>query len=104
MDRKILKNILRILTLTCDQAAQLMSHAQEEPLNRPERWALSVHLLICRLCRKYNRQLKLLRAIMTRMADSHTYDDVVPPLLDPEQRKAFQDRLSKNIREILDSM
>jgi len=104
MDREILKNILRILTLTCDQAAQLMSQMQDKPLNRPERWALSSHLLICRLCRKYNRQLKLLRAITTRIADSRTYDDVVPPLLDPEQSKAFQDRLSKKIREILDSM
>ena len=104
MDREILKNILRILTLTCDQAAELMSHSQEKPLNRPERWALSFHLLICRLCRKYNRQLKLLRSIFTRMADSHTYEDAVPPLLDPEQSKAFQNRLSKNIKEILDSM
>lgn len=104
MDREILKNILRILTLTCDQAAQLMSHAQDEPLNKTERWALSFHLLICRLCRKYNRQLKLLRGIMSRMADSRTYDAKVPPLLDPEQGKAFQERLSKNIREILDSM
>jgi hypothetical protein len=104
MNREILKNILRILTLTCDQAARLMSHAQEKPLKRSERLALSVHLLICRLCRKYNRQLKLLRAIMARMADSRTYDAVVPPLLDPEQSRAFQDRLSKNIREILDSM
>jgi hypothetical protein len=104
MDREILKNILRILTLTCDQAAQLMSHAQDEPLNKSERCALFVHLLICRLCRKYNRQLKLLRSIFNKMADSRTYEDAVPPLMDPEQSKSFQDRLSKNIREILDSM
>ena len=104
MDRGILRNVVRILTLTCDQAAQLMSHAQDEPLNKSERCALSVHLLICRFCRKYNRQLKLLRSIFTKMADSGTYEDAVPPLLDPEQSKAFQDRLSKNIREILDSM
>jgi predicted anti-sigma-YlaC factor YlaD len=104
MDREILKNILRILTLTCDQAAQLMSHAQDIQLNRLERWALSVHLLICSFCRKYNRQLKLLRSVLSRMADSRTYDDVVPPLLDPEQSKAFQDRLSKKIQENLDSM
>jgi hypothetical protein len=104
MDRETLRNIIRILTLTCDQAAQLMSHAQERPLNRPERWALSFHLLICRLCRKYNRQLKLLRAILTRMAKRPTDGAVVPPLLDPVESRAFQDRLSKKIREKLDSM
>jgi hypothetical protein len=104
MDREVLKNILRILTLRCDQAAQLMSQMQEKPLNRPEQWALSFHLLICRLCRKYNRQLKLLRSIFTMMADSHTYEDAVTPLPDPGQSKEFKDRLSKNIRKILDSM
>jgi hypothetical protein len=104
MNREFLKNILRILTLRCDQAALLMSHEQDEPLNRPERWALSVHLLTCRLCRKYNRQLKLLRAVMRRMADRRTYEGVLPPLLDAEQSKALQDRLSKKIRETLDSM
>jgi hypothetical protein len=104
MDREILKNILRILTLTCDEAAQLMSHAQDIQLNRLERWALSVHLLICRFCRKYNRQLKLLRAVLTSMADSGKHEDFVPPLLDPEQSKAFKNKLSKEIQKNLDSM
>lgn len=103
MAREILKEVLLILTLTCDQAAELMSRAQEVTLSRPERWALSFHLLICRLCRKYNRQLKLLRAIMNRIADPRTYEDKPPPLLDPPQIEGFQDRLSRKIREKLDS-
>lgn len=104
MNRQILKNILLILTLTCNQAAELMSRAQEITLSRPERWALSFHLLICRLCRKYNRQLKFFRAIMNKIADSRTYEDKPPALLDSEQSKAFQNRLSENIRKNLDSM
>jgi len=104
MNRQILKNVLLILTLTCDQAAELMSRAQDITLSRSERWALSFHLLICRLCRKYKRQLKLLRAIMNKISDPRTYEDKTPALLDPEQSKAFQNRLSKNIRENLDSM
>jgi len=104
MNREILRNIIRILTLTCDQASELMSHSQEKPLYRSEQWALSFHLLICRLCRKYNRQLKLMRSVFTKMADSHTHEDIVPPLLDPEQSKELQDRISKKIRDTLDSM
>jgi hypothetical protein len=104
MSRQILKNVILILTLTCDQAAELMSRAQEVTLSRPERWALSFHLLICRLCRKYKRHLKLLRAIMNKIADPGTYEDKTPPLLDPEQSKAFQNRLSEKIRKNLDSM
>ena len=104
MNREILKNIILILTLKCDQAAELMSRAQDMPLSKPERWALSFHLLICRLCRKYSRQLKLLRSIMNKISDSRKYEDKTPALLDPEQSKAFQEKLSKNIHEILDSM
>jgi hypothetical protein len=104
MDRETLKKVLLILTLTCDQAAELMSRAQEVTLSRPERWALSLHLLICRLCRKYNRQLKLLRAIMNKIADPRSYEGKPPPLLEPEQSKAFQSRLSEKIQENLDSM
>jgi hypothetical protein len=104
MIRQILKNILLILTLTCDQAAELMSLAQEVTLSRPEQWALSFHLLICKLCRKYNRQLKLLRAIMNKIADPSTYEDKIPSLMEPKQSKAFQNRLSEKIRKNLDSM
>jgi hypothetical protein len=104
MAHKTLKNLVRILTLTCDQAARLMSQAQDQPLERPERWALSLHLLICRWCRRYNRQLKLLRAVLTRIAGPRTDAAAVPPLLDPEQSRDLQDRLAKKIRDNLDSM
>jgi hypothetical protein len=104
MAHKTLKNLVRILTLTCDQAARLMSQAQDQPLERPERWALYLHLLICRWCRRYHRQLKLLRAVLTRITEPRADDAAVPPLLDPEQNRALQDRLTKKIRDNLDSM
>lgn len=103
MARATWKNIVRVLTLTCDQAARLMSQAQDKPLEGPERWALSFHLLICRLCRKYNRHLKFLRAVLTGIAEPRTEDVPAPPVLDPPQSRALQERLAKKIREHLDS-
>lgn len=104
MARESLKNIIRILTLTCDQSAELMSLSQEKPLKGSERWALSFHLMICRFCRKYKRQLKLMRGILSKITEPGTYDVEVPSLLEPEQSQALQDRLSKKIRDNLDSM
>ena len=104
MNREILKNVLRILTLRCDESSQLMSRAQETQLSRTERWALRLHLLICKSCRKYKKQLKILHDVLSRISDSHTYEHAGPPPLDPAQSKSLQNRLSKNIREILDSM
>ena len=104
MVRKTLKNIVFILTLRCDQASRLISNSQEMPLNMAERWALSFHLLICRMCRKYKKQLKLMRDILAKLTESRLYDIVASSLMTEEQSKALRGRISKKIRENLDSM
>jgi hypothetical protein len=104
MVRKTLKNIVFILTLRCDQASRLISFSQEAPLNKAERLALSFHLLICRVCRKYKKQLKLMRDILAKLTESRLYDIVVSSMLTEEQSKALRGRISKKIRENLDSM
>ncbi len=104
MDRKILKNILRILTLRCDESSQLMSKSQETYLTKAERWALKLHLLICRSCRKYEKQLKILRAVFKKMAQPSTYETEVPPLLDAKQTQALKERILERIQKNLDSM
>lgn len=104
MVRKTLKNIIFILTLRCDQASRLISFSQETPLTIAERLALSFHLLICKMCRKYKKQLKLMRDILGRLTESRLYDIMASSLLTEEQSKALQDRISKKIRENLDSM
>ena len=104
MDRKNLKNVPRILTLRCDESAQLISRAQETPLSRSERWAIGLHLLVCKSCRKYKEQMKILRAILTKMTKLSTYDTKVPSPLNTEQTRALRERISKKIQESLDSM
>ena len=104
MVRKTLKNIVFILTLRCDQASRLISFSQEAPLNKAERLALSFHLLICRVCRKYKKQLKLMRDILAKLKESRLYDIVASSLMTEEQSKALRGRISKKIRENLDSM
>jgi len=63
-----------------------------------------MHLLICGMCRKYKKQLKLIRDILGRLGQSRFYDKVVPSLLTEEQAEALRGRISKKIREKLDSM
>lgn len=47
--------------MNCKQATQLMSQAQDRPLTRRERLALKLHLMICKGCSNYNRQLSFIR-------------------------------------------
>jgi predicted anti-sigma-YlaC factor YlaD len=52
--------------LSCKQASQLVSQSLERPLNRQERFALRMHLWICRYCRRFSQQLHALRVILRR--------------------------------------
>lgn len=55
--------------INCKEASQLLSQAQERPLERKERTGLRFHLLMCSMCREFDRQLALLRAAMRRYVE-----------------------------------
>ncbi|UUM26632.1 zf-HC2 domain-containing protein [Acinetobacter colistiniresistens] len=44
--------------LTCRQATQLLSEKQDRPLLLREQTHLQLHLLACRSCRRYGKQIK----------------------------------------------
>lgn len=54
--------IWQLLTLRCRGASELTSQAMDEPLPIWERLALGGHLLACARCRRFRRQLAVVRA------------------------------------------
>jgi hypothetical protein len=54
--------------LTCRQASQLSSEAQDRALSLRERLGLTLHLSLCALCRRYARQLAFLHAAAENLA------------------------------------
>jgi len=48
------------MAFSCREAARLSSEAMERDLSLPEKIAWRFHLALCGLCKRYNRQLKLL--------------------------------------------
>lgn len=51
---------------SCRRATELISKAQDVPLDSKERFALRLHLLLCRWCRRYEKQIHVLRSLMSR--------------------------------------
>jgi hypothetical protein len=49
---------------SCRRASQLISEGMNRKLSLSERLACGVHLLVCRACRTYKRQLEVLREAM----------------------------------------
>ncbi|TVT77688.1 zf-HC2 domain-containing protein [Acinetobacter colistiniresistens] len=49
-----------LLMLTCRQATQLLSEKQDRALLLREQSNLQLHLLACRSCRRYGKQIRTL--------------------------------------------
>jgi hypothetical protein len=49
---------------SCQEAVRLVSDAMDRPLSFKERMGLRLHLLICILCLRYDRQLQFIRTMM----------------------------------------
>jgi hypothetical protein len=65
-----LRELRMMLSLSCEEASRLTSDALDRELSRGERWALRLHLLVCRGCRRLKQQLDLVRDLLHRPANS----------------------------------
>ena len=52
--------------LTCQEATRLMSEEQDRELQMGERLGLSMHLVACRGCRQFHKQMDFLRMACRR--------------------------------------
>ncbi|VAW70192.1 hypothetical protein MNBD_GAMMA09-2011 [hydrothermal vent metagenome] len=50
--------------LNCKKATQLMSRAQDQKLSTKQKLQLKLHILMCRACTNYNRQLSFIKKAM----------------------------------------
>ena len=60
-----MSKVWKVLTLTCEEAAHLLSDDQDRELTRLERIALRAHLVSCRKCKQFKRQLALIKRATT---------------------------------------
>ena len=52
---------LGALSPNCREASRLQSDALDRPLSRFQRLGLRIHLVLCRWCRRYGKQIRLVR-------------------------------------------
>lgn len=84
-----------LLNVPCREAAQLVSESLDRKLSRAERWAVRLHMLYCIACRRYRRQVFLLKAALRRPAAGccQTEEPVVATELSAEARARIKRRL-----------
>ena len=87
--------LMRILTLHCDTATAFSSQELDEALPRLEHVALWCHLMVCRSCRHYRRQIGLIRQVVRRRDQLLVEGEPNGNILSTEAR----DRIARAIRE-----
>ena len=72
--------------LSCKQASQLISQSLEQPLVMRERFALKLHLLICKYCRRFRQQLQAIGVALKLTTRAIENDDTIKLPSETKQR------------------
>jgi predicted anti-sigma-YlaC factor YlaD len=60
--------------LTCKNATQLLSEAQDRKLALSEKMRLEIHLALCKGCKNYRNQMKFLSQTCRRFVEERNKD------------------------------
>lgn len=89
-----LNSLLHVLTLRCLAASELASRELDEPLPRLDRMALWCHLLACRSCRRFRKQLRVIREAFRRapkLLDETDADERLSPEVCSQMVRAIRE-------------
>jgi hypothetical protein len=79
------------LSPSCRQATRLQSEAMDRPLPLRQRIGLQIHLVLCRWCRRYGKQIGFLRSIAH---EREKHQDTLPSQpLRSEAKERMKERL-----------
>jgi hypothetical protein len=75
--------------LSCRQASQLISQSLDRPLTLRERFALKLHLTICKYCKRFSQQMQTLRFAVTKMVSAIENDNTIEMPSEAKKRIAL---------------
>jgi hypothetical protein len=74
--------------LSCKQASQIISQSLDRPLAMRERFALNLHLFICKYCKRFSQHIQCLRVAIKQMTNSIENDNTIEMPLEAKKRIA----------------
>jgi glutaredoxin len=72
--------------LSCKQASQIISQSLDRPLTMRERFALKLHLLICKYCKRFSQQLHNISVALKLMTSDIENDNTIKMPSNAKQR------------------
>lgn len=90
-----LAKTFRAFMPNCQEAIRLQSDALDRPLSPMQRIGLRIHLVMCRWCSRYAKQIKFLRTVAQRCDHDHDPNQTMPS----EARERIKRRLQAEINK-----
>ena len=90
--RDKIKSIKRVLLPNCREAVRAQSDLLDRPATLSVRLGLWLHLLLCKLCKRYGRQIRFLRTAAHEYGDEFT--QATPQKLSEAARERMKQKLS----------
>jgi len=78
---------------SCQQVSQLVSDSHERQLTLSERLRLRLHLLMCSLCKAYERDIRLLKSVCALLQKEQVRADVC---MSAEEHERIRQALLRN--------
>ena len=63
--------------LICKETSQLLSQSLDRKLTLRERFALQLHLTLCKFCKRFSQQLQIIRDSVKALVDEVEKDDTI---------------------------
>jgi hypothetical protein len=88
---RALANGILALSPSCKEASRLQSEALDHPLSLSKRLGLKFHLLLCKWCRRYGKQIEFLHTAAKQLPEQDSKSQ--SPTLSPEARDRIRRRI-----------
>ena len=88
--------------LSCRETTQLISESMERKLPLRRRVAVAAHILMCRFCSRYRKQLRFMEKAVDRLVESETEGgppETTDTCLSPEARERIKQSLRREIHQ-----
>ena len=88
--------------LSCRETTQLISESMERKLPLRRRMAVAAHLLMCRFCSRYRKQLRFMEKAVDRLVESEkegSLPETTDTCLSPEARERIKQSLRREIHQ-----
>lgn len=90
-------NIFNHWSFKCEQVTQRISKALDDPPPLGERMGIMFHLMMCKYCARYEKQMHFIKKLMHLHAQDQKPDDSIPSL-SPEARKRMKESITRNFK------